>query len=126
VRKACCFVAGTLVDTEVGLRPIESIKEGERVWAQDVATGEIALKAVLSAVTNLAALRGEAVTEASRWGVDGWELFAGSGPDTPQEELRVVPIATLVGSDQSLLKVLSLDVGKSLWRESGEDAWHDW
>lgn len=79
-----------------------------------------------SAVTNLAALRGGAVTEASRWGLEEWELFAGSGPDTPQEELRVVPIATLVDADPSLSKVLSLDVGKSLWRESREGAWHDW
>jgi hypothetical protein len=79
-----------------------------------------------SAVTNLAALRGAAVTEASRWGIDEWELFAGSGPDTPEEELRVVPIATLVGPDPSLFKVLSVDVGKSLWRESREDPWHDW
>jgi RHS repeat-associated protein len=46
LRKACCFVAGTLVDTEQGLRPIETIKEGDRVWAQDVATGQIGLKAV--------------------------------------------------------------------------------
>jgi hypothetical protein len=79
-----------------------------------------------SAVTNLAALRGEPVTEASRWGLDEWELFAGSGPDTPQDEIRVVPIATLVGPDPSLSKVLSLEVGKSLWREFRQDAWHDW
>jgi len=79
-----------------------------------------------SAVTNLAALRGDAVTEASRWELDEWELFAGSGPDTPQNELRVVPIATLVGADSSLVDVLSLDVGKSLWRLSNGDAWHDW
>lgn len=78
------------------------------------------------AVTNLAALRGEPVTEASRWGIDEWQLFAGSGPDTPKHELRVVPIATLVGPDPSLAKVLILDVGKSLWRRSGEGDWQEW
>jgi hypothetical protein len=42
----CCFVAGTLVETEEGLRPIEEIKIGDKVLARDVKTGETALKAV--------------------------------------------------------------------------------
>ena len=46
----CCFVAGTLVDTEQGLRPIEAIKVGDKVWARDVATGETALKAVTNLI----------------------------------------------------------------------------
>jgi RHS repeat-associated protein len=45
-----CFVAGTLIDTEDGLRPIEDIKVGDLVWAQDEDTGEIALKAVTDLV----------------------------------------------------------------------------
>ncbi len=44
--KTCCFVAGTLVATEDGLIPIEDIEIGDRIWAQDVETGEIALKEV--------------------------------------------------------------------------------
>lgn len=43
---ACCFVAGTLVDTENGLRPIETISQGDKVWARDEKTGETALKEV--------------------------------------------------------------------------------
>jgi|GEM_PF-697100 len=46
LKKPCCFVAGTLVDTELGLKPIETIKIGDKVWAQNSETGEIALKAV--------------------------------------------------------------------------------
>jgi hypothetical protein len=45
-RNTCCFVAGTLVDTEDGLRPIEEIEVGDRVWARDVETGETALQPV--------------------------------------------------------------------------------
>ncbi len=42
----CCFVAGTLVDTEDGLRPIEEIAIGDLVWAQDVDLGTTELKPV--------------------------------------------------------------------------------
>ena len=45
-----CFVAGTLVDTENGLRPIENIKIGELVWAKDETSGQIELKAVTDLV----------------------------------------------------------------------------
>src|SRR5262249_53725655 len=42
-----CFVAGTLVRTQFGLVPIESLKPGDNVLAQDQDTGELAYKVVL-------------------------------------------------------------------------------
>jgi hypothetical protein len=42
-----CFAAGTLVATETGQRPIESIEPGERVWSTDVETGQTALRQVM-------------------------------------------------------------------------------
>jgi RHS repeat-associated protein len=42
----CCFVAGTLVETETGLRPIEDIELGDRVLARNPETGETGLKSV--------------------------------------------------------------------------------
>lgn len=42
-----CFVAGTPVATEAGLRAIESIAVGERVWARNEHTGEDALARVV-------------------------------------------------------------------------------
>ncbi len=44
---ASCFVAGTPIQTETGLRPIESVKLGDRVLAQNLETGEIAFRPVL-------------------------------------------------------------------------------
>jgi RHS repeat-associated protein len=41
-----CFVAGTLVDTEDGLRPIETLEVGDQVWAKDELSGNIALKPI--------------------------------------------------------------------------------
>jgi RHS repeat-associated protein len=41
-----CFTAETLVHTETGARPIETIAVGDRVWAFDEKTGQIALQPV--------------------------------------------------------------------------------
>jgi len=43
-----CLVAGTPVWTETGLKAIEQIRVGDRVLAQDVSTGELALKPVVT------------------------------------------------------------------------------
>ena len=77
------------------------------------------------AVTDLAALRGEPVTEAARWEENYWELFAGCGPDVAKNEQRLVPLGTLVAADPSLEAVMKLEVGAALWRE-GNSEWHPW
>ncbi|WP_419194554.1 polymorphic toxin-type HINT domain-containing protein [Novipirellula herctigrandis] len=43
-----CLIRGTQVQTEYGLRNIESIRVGDRVLSQDVASGELKLKPVLN------------------------------------------------------------------------------
>ncbi len=43
-----CFVAGTLVLTLDGRRPIESIRTGDQVLSRDVATGALAFRPVLA------------------------------------------------------------------------------
>jgi tetratricopeptide (TPR) repeat protein len=42
-----CFAKGTPVWTQAGLKPIESIRVGDTVLAQDVETGEVCFKVVL-------------------------------------------------------------------------------
>jgi hypothetical protein len=42
-----CFMPGTIVWTETGPAPIESVQIGDRVLAQDLETGELAYKLVL-------------------------------------------------------------------------------
>ena len=44
---AHCFPAGTLVATEHGQRAIETVREGERVWAMDLKDGQWKLRHVL-------------------------------------------------------------------------------
>ncbi len=76
--------------------------------------------------TNLDALRGERVTEAARWEETEWEIFAGIGPDVPHDEIRVVPLATLLGIDPSTDEVLNLKVGDGLYRDANELSWLAW
>ena len=79
-----------------------------------------------TAATNLAALRGERVTEAARWEEDQWELFAGEGPEVLEDEVRLVPLGTLLGADPSLLAVTSLPIGGALIRDPDEGEWEPW
>ncbi len=79
-----------------------------------------------TATTDLAALRGERVTEAMRWEEDDWEIFVGDGPNIPKDELRVVPLGTLVGADASLVPVVHLAVGEGLLRDDPDSEWRPW
>jgi hypothetical protein len=47
-----CFAAGTSVRTLEGLRPIESVKRGDRVLAQDPKTGSLNFQPVLTVYHN--------------------------------------------------------------------------
>ena len=47
-----CLVAGTLVDTEAGMREIETLKKGDRVWAWNGEAGQRELKSVVNTFVN--------------------------------------------------------------------------
>jgi hypothetical protein len=100
--------------------------ESEPVWRWLHEPWENSVSPQSVAITNLDALRGDRITEASRWEDDQWELFAGAGPDVPRSDIRVVPLGTLIAMDPSLDAVTSLKVGESLWRDKSEVMWHQW
>jgi|SRR5215469_435678 len=45
-------------------------------------------------------------SELMRWEEDDWEIFAREGPDVPEDEIRVVPLGTLIAADETLVPVV--------------------
>lgn len=90
-----------------------------RKWDYPIPNGSMA-------VTDLNVLFGEKATEVTRWEEDEWEIFSGSGPDTPKESMCIVPLGLLLGIDKSLEQVMQLEIGKGLWRDGAELTWNDW
>lgn len=98
----------------------------EPVWRWLDDEWSFAVPRTSTVVTNLDALRGARITEVTRWGEDEWEMFAGSGPDVPDDEVRVVPLGCLLAADPSLTPILGLEIGKGLWRDSDDGDWNSW
>lgn len=47
-----CFVAGTVILTVAGKKAIEEIQVGDKVWAWDEKTGDVAVKEVVQTYIN--------------------------------------------------------------------------
>jgi hypothetical protein len=97
--------------------------ESEPVWHWYHEPWTLPILPASHAATDMAALRGARITEATRWEDDYWELFARPGPEQTKEEMRIVPLQTLLAVDDSLRAVLKLAVGKGIWRDDVSE-WH--
>jgi hypothetical protein len=104
-------------------KPFESSSAPAWRWLYEPWTYPVPEDSV--AATNLAALRGERVTEAVRWEEDEWEISAGPAPDVPKDEMRVVPLGTLIAADPSLSRVVNFALEEGIWRDSDSD-WQPW
>jgi hypothetical protein len=96
------------------------------VWQWMQVPWTLSVPEAATTVTDLAALRGARITEAARWEDDQWELFSGDGTEVPEDEVRIVPLGTLLGVDPSLLPVTSLPIGGALFRDPDEGEWQPW
>jgi hypothetical protein len=105
-------------------RPFDPAREPVWRWLREA--WSLPFPEEASAMTTLAALRGEAVTKAARWEEDYWELFVGGPPEKGDPDVRSVPLAVLLGLDPSLRPVSELAIGSALWRDGEYDAWHAW
>ncbi len=96
--------------------PVWQWLRDEPVSAPDAAT----------AATHLAALLGAPITEVTRWELDYWEMFAGSGLDVAKEGGLIVPLSTMVGHDRTLGAATELAIGEGLWRTDATSPWQPW
>jgi hypothetical protein len=105
---------------------VELDGRSEPVWQWLDARWPHEIAGSIGVTTNMDAPRGEPITELTRWEADEWEMFSGAGPEVLEADLRVVPLATLIGFDPSLALALAIEVGTGLWREDGQSEWNEW
>ncbi|RQO65400.1 hypothetical protein DBR40_23900 [Pedobacter sp. KBW01] len=77
-------------------------------------------------ITDFDALTGKTITELTRWEEGVWEMFSGPGPDVKEEDIRIVPLGTILGIDTTLWPIIDLSIGEGLWRESKDSDWQKW
>jgi len=100
-----CFAKGTLVDTESGLVPIETIRKGDLIWSRDETTGgAVALRPVLRRyVTN-----GQAVMSLNIATPDG------------EETIRSTSGHPFWVAGKGWVSAAALSVNQELWSPLGE------
>lgn len=77
-------------------------------------------------ITDTDALKGKTITEVTRWEDHVWEMFSRPGPDIEKEDIRIVPLGTILGIDTTLRPIVNLAVEEGLWREDKDSNWQDW
>lgn len=98
-----CFAAGTLVSTEDGDRPIETLEVGERVWSRDEQTGRVELRPIVQTIVT----HGQAVID----------LEVG-GPRSESEHLSVTPSHPFWAEGKGWVAAAELSAD-ALWSPSG-------
>jgi Domain of unknown function (DUF4262) len=112
----------TTIDVPVMTATLDG--SSEPVWQWLVAEWSHGFSSAAIASTNVAALQGERVTEAARWEESEWEVFAGHGTEVSPGDVRVIPLATLVAADPTMIEVAEMAVGEARWRNTGR--WNLW
>ena len=72
---------------------------------------------------DLGVLRGGRVIQAARWQNDQWEMFSVPMDGLSPDQVRVVPLGTLLALDETLSVVLDLDIGEGVGRDPEDMKW---
>lgn len=115
------WFTGDIPDMSV---PFDSKKEP--VWRWFVDKWSYPVPETSLVVTNFQSLQGKAITEVMRWEPDQWEMFTEAATAIEPSDVRIVPLALMIGIDKSLSKAIKLKIGKGIWRESIEAKWQPW
>jgi hypothetical protein len=118
--------AYTTIDVPDMSKPWSAAAEPIWRWLREAWSYAISIESI--GITNLDALRGARITEVARWEEDEWELFAGPAPETDaeKEDVRSVPLGTLLAHDDSLRPIVDLKVGEALRRDDDDGDWEPW
>jgi hypothetical protein len=106
-------------DTALALGPMTSPP-----WKWELEEWPYSVPKDAMAITNFAGLQGRLITEANRWEDDHWEWYAGS--ERNEDEMFIVPLATLIANDPSLVDAMSIPVLTGVAREALGDDWESY
>lgn len=95
-------------------------------WLDDSVSWEFNIPRNSKVTTEVDVLFGKKITEVMRWEEDEWEGFTRNGEEVDKDDIRIVPIATLIGIDDTLKSIVNLPLEKGFWREDENSEWNDW
>lgn len=95
-------------------------------WLDDSILWEFNIPRNSKVTTEVNVLFGKRITEVMRWEEDDWEGFSRNGEEVDKDDIRIVPIATLIGIDDTLKSIVNLPLEKGFWREDENSEWNDW
>lgn len=95
-------------------------------WLDDNILWDFNIPRNSKVTTEVDVLFGKKITEIMRWEEDEWEGFTRNGEEVDKDDIRIVPIATLIGIDHTLKSIVNLPLEKGLWREDEKSEWNDW
>lgn len=100
--------------------------ESEPVWQWLIKEWNYPIPSTSTVVTNVEVLYGEKATQVIRWEHDEWEIFSKPVEDVPKDDMCAMPLAILLGIDESLQAAIHLQTGDGLWRDKGKLLWNEW
>lgn len=77
-------------------------------------------------ITDIDSLKGKPIIELTRWEEHVWEMFSQPGTDVRENDIRIVPLGTILGIDATLEVITTLAVGQGLWRDNKYSNWQAW
>lgn len=95
-------------------------------WLDDNILWDFNIPRNSKVTTEVDVLFGKRITEVMRWEEDEWEGFTRNGEEVDKDDIRVVPIATLIGIDDTLKSIVNLPLEKGLWRDDENSQWNNW
>lgn len=100
-----------------------SSESSEPIWRWLHVPWQCAFPSTLHVATDLEALQGARITQATRWEDNYWEMFAGPVENLSPDRARIVPLGCLVAHDPSLKSALDLEIGQRILRDSDGGDW---
>jgi hypothetical protein len=116
-------VDNILLDTPI----MSNVRDSEDpiwCWLDKNWNEDIPLSSYVS--TDVDFLKGKTIVEVMRFEDGFWEMFTRPAPDVPDEDVRILPISTMIAIDESLKPSLKLSNGDGLLRKNKDSKWKSW